>query len=72
MGTRSAVATTDEEVAALTLAELNGQIAQAEWRYGAMTNAGRRKDAFKRLVWLEAQREKLHEIPAPKRRSPRR
>jgi hypothetical protein len=34
MGKRSAVATTDEEVAKLTLSELNGQIGLLKWRAG--------------------------------------
>jgi hypothetical protein len=31
-----------------------------------------RRDAFEHLVWLEAQREILHGVPASDRRPPRR
>ena len=57
----------------LSLAELEKLIAHADWRYsGAGLNSAMKKDAFERLSWLEAQREKLHAIPAPNRRRHRR
>ncbi len=67
MGKRSAIAHTEEEVVQLTLAQLNQQIAWLEWRL-AVSNSQLRKGALKHLVWLETQREKLHKVPAPKRR----
>jgi hypothetical protein len=72
MGKRAAVATTEEEVARLTLAQLNGQIASAEWRFQMVANSQLRKAAYKRLVWYERLRESLHGIPAPARRPHRR
>ncbi len=69
MGKRSAVATTDEEVAELTLPELNGQIALLKWRAGRTdVSASLRRLAFKHLVWLEERRETLHGIKAPDRK----
>jgi hypothetical protein len=69
MGKRSAVATTDEEVAKLTLPELNGQITLLKWRAARRdTSASLRRLAFKRLVWLEKRREALHGVTAPDRK----
>jgi hypothetical protein len=62
------MATSEAEVAQLTLRQLNAQIAYAVWRFQYIGKSSLRKDAFKRLLWLEAQREKLHGIPAPRRR----
>jgi hypothetical protein len=68
MGKRLAIATTDGEAAVLTLTELNQQITWMEYRAFDMgVSSSQRKLAIKRLVWLEAQRENLHGIPAPKR-----
>jgi len=50
------------------LSELNLLIAGAEWRFDSVTNSNLRKSAFKRLVWLESQRERLHGIEAPERK----
>ncbi|MCW5692888.1 MAG: hypothetical protein KIT48_11040 [Pseudolabrys sp.] len=61
-------ANTDAEAEKLSLSELNLLIAGAEWRFDAATNSNLRKDAFKRLVWLEAQRERLHGVEAPERK----
>ena len=68
MGERSAVADTEEQVAALSLPELNSQIAHALWGYENGGSSQGRKAFFKRLVWLEAQREELHGIAAEQRR----
>jgi hypothetical protein len=70
MGKRSTIPTTDEEVAKLSLDELNAAIAKCEWR--AQNDAishQLRKASHKHLVWLEAQRENLHGIAPPPRRS---
>ena len=68
MDKRAAVATTKEEVAALSLAQLNSQIAHAKWSYEAGGTSRGRKAFFKQLIWLEAQREELHGIEAPTQR----
>jgi hypothetical protein len=62
-------ATTEREVAALTLAQLNQQIAWANYRATKMPNSpsSLRKRDMLRLIWLESLREKLHGIPAPDR-----
>jgi hypothetical protein len=62
---------TENEAEKLTLGQLNKLIAHAEWRLQNMPNSALRRSAFKRLVWLEAQRERLHGVSAPTRRSPR-
>lgn len=68
MGKRLAIATTDAEAAVLTLSELDQQIAWMEYRaFNMGLSSSQRKLAVKRLVWLEAQREDLHGISAPKR-----
>jgi hypothetical protein len=72
MGKRATVADTEDEVAQLTLAQLNQQVAWAEHRFHDVANSQLRKAAYKRLVWLERQRESLHGIPAPARRPHRR
>jgi len=69
VGRRSAIPTSEDEVAELSLEQLNGAIAMIEWR--AQNNAlshQLRKASFKRLVWLEEQREKLHGVARPPRR----
>jgi hypothetical protein len=43
-------------------------ISGAQWRFDKASNSNSRKLAFKRLTWLEAQRERLHGIEAPPRR----
>ena len=70
MGKRSEAPETEEQAAQLTLKELNGWIARAEFRALHMKlSASLKKSAMKRLVWLETQREKLHDVPAPRRRA---
>ena len=68
MGRLKGGANTDAEAERLTLSQLNLLISGAEWRFGHATNSNLRKLAFKRLTWLEAQRERLHGIEAPSRR----
>jgi hypothetical protein len=73
MGRRKRGASNVEEAAKLSLPELEQRIAYADWRYnGSGLKSALRKDAFDHLVWLEAQREKLHGVPAPNRRAHRR
>ncbi len=73
MGRLKGGANTVAEVGKITVSELNKLITYSDWRYqkGGL-NSAMRKDAFDRLVWLEAQRQLLHGVPAPKRRRPRR
>jgi hypothetical protein len=68
MGRLKGGANTEAEAENLTLSQLNLLISGAEWRFDRGTNSNTRKLAFKRLTWLEAQRERLHGIPAPHRR----
>jgi hypothetical protein len=68
MGKRSAIATTEAEAAALTLSELNQRIASMQFGVDRDLSAWLRRSAFKRLVWLEEQRKRLHGVAAPKRR----
>lgn len=68
MGSRSQAPQTEADVAELTLPELNQLIAFAEHRATTMRlSASLTKSAMKRLVWLEAAREKIHGVKAPKR-----
>ncbi len=68
MGRLKGGANTETEAAKLTLSQLELLISGAEWRFDRATNSNLRKLAFKRLIWLEAQRERLHGIEAPSRR----
>lgn len=68
MGRLKGGANTDAEAEKLTLSQLELLISGAEWRFDRATNSNLRKNAFKRLIWLEAQRERLHGIEAPYRR----
>jgi hypothetical protein len=67
-GKQAGLSHTEEQVAALSLTELNGQIARALWGYENSGTSQGRKAAFKRLIWLEAQREQMHAVTAKKRR----
>ncbi len=68
MRERSKAPENDEDTAKLSLKQLNGWIRQAEFRASDLKlSSSLKKSAMKRLVWLEAQREKLHGVPAPKR-----
>jgi hypothetical protein len=68
MGERSRAPDTDAAVAQMNLKELNEWINRAEFRATQMSlSASLKRSAMKRLVWLEAEREKPHGVPAPKR-----
>jgi hypothetical protein len=64
MGKRAVVATTEDEVAALSLAHVDQQIARIEWRTNGRLSSSLRKSSFKLPVWMEALRQKCHGIPA--------
>jgi hypothetical protein len=69
MGNRSGVPDSDQDVVNLSLKELNKMIAACEWRANNNARSHQlRKASHKRLIWLEAQRERLHGVPAPPRR----
>lgn len=71
MGRLKGGANNAEDCERLTLPELQKLISHADWRYNhAGLNSAMRKDAFARLTWLEAERERLHGIAAPDRRRP--
>lgn len=64
MGDRSGAPETKADAAKLSHSEPNRCISYAEFRALHRKNsASLRKLAMKRLVWLEAQRERLHCIP---------
>jgi hypothetical protein len=65
---RSGVAETDAEAAEMSEQEFESEIARCKFGYENGGTSQGRKSYFKRLVWLEAQRERLLGIPAPKRR----
>jgi hypothetical protein len=68
MGERSRSPETEADAAKLSLQELTGWISHAEFRASHLKlSASLKKSAMKRLVWLEAQRERLHGAPAPDR-----
>jgi hypothetical protein len=66
MGKRSGFPGTNEDVAKLTLAQLNAEIHRSTVGFNTSGGEGR-KAFFKRLVWLEREREKLHGVLAPRR-----
>jgi hypothetical protein len=69
MGERSRAPEDEKDAEKLSLKELNGWISVAEFRATRMKlSASLKKSAMKRLVWLEDQRERLHGVPAPKRK----
>ncbi len=68
MGRLKGGANTDAEAEKLSLSQLELLISGAQWRFDGASNSNLRKLAFKRLTWLEAQRERLHGIAAPERR----
>lgn len=70
MGRLKGGANTEAEAEKLTLSQLELLISGAEWRFDRASNSNARKLAFKRLTWLEGQRERLHGIAAPERRLP--
>jgi hypothetical protein len=68
MGERSRSPQTEADLAKLDLRELNGWISRAEFRASHLKlSASLKRSAMKRLVWLEAQRDRLHGVPAPGR-----
>ena len=67
MGRRSGVADTEEDVAKLGLDELNAEIDRCLQGAEYAGSSQARKAFFKRLVWLEKMREKIHGIPATRR-----
>jgi hypothetical protein len=68
MGKRAAVPTTDEEIEALSLEQLNAEIGRALIGYETGGTSQGRKAFFKRLVWLENHREAIHGVIAKRRR----
>jgi hypothetical protein len=60
---RSGIADTEEEVAALSIAELNAEIDRCLSGYETGGTSQGRKAFFKRLAWLEGLREELHALP---------
>jgi hypothetical protein len=71
VGKRSKMAGETVAVEKLTLQQLEKQIVFMEWRTNGDINRQLRKEAFTQLIWLEAERERLHGIPAPERKFPR-
>lgn len=68
---KKGAANTDSDlkrVEGMTLDALNAVISRMRygWEHGGTSQA--RQAYFKQLVWLESQRERLHEITAPYRR----
>ena len=68
MGKRSGVAETSTDLTKLTLAQLNSEIERCLSGYENGGASQGRKSFFERLVWLEGEREKIHGVPAIKRR----
>jgi hypothetical protein len=63
-------ANNEDEAEKLTLGQLNTLIAAAEWRYkDDSRNSALRKSAFKKLVWLETQRERCTAFLHPEGRA---
>ena len=65
MGKRSGLAETEEDVAKMTLAEIDKEIERCH--KGAYAGGAAAKGFFKRLVWMEKLREQLHGVPATRR-----
>ena len=65
---RSGVADTADEAAEMTLEEFNSEIFRCNWGFENGGTSQGRKAFFKRLVWLEKQREACFGIEAPVRR----
>jgi hypothetical protein len=57
-----------EEAAEMTLEEFNHEISKCNWGFENGGSTQGRKAFFKRLVWLEKQRESCYGIEAPIRR----
>jgi len=65
---RSGMACNREEAEKMSLADLESDIERCEWGAQNRGSSQGRKAFFKRLIWLEQQRESLFDIPAPKRK----
>ena len=68
MGRRSGVPETEEDVAKLSLDEVNREIERC--KAGASPNGQASQGQmsfFKRLIWMEKMRETIHGIPAERR-----
>ena len=65
---RSGVADYESEAEKMSFSELEGEISRCirGFETGGMSQG--QKAFFKRLIWLEAQREAFYDIPAPKRK----
>lgn len=64
---RSGVADHADEASRMSLAEFDSEIQRCLWGAENGGSSQGRKSFFKRLVWLEQQREELFEIVAPRR-----
>ena len=67
MGRRSGVAETKEQVAKMTLNNLNVEIERLLQMARSGAGSAGRKECLKRSVWLEKMREQIHGMPAPRR-----
>lgn len=67
MRNRSGVPHHEDELDSLTAAQLEQEIARVASRLEIAGATHLRKAFFNRLVWLEAHREAVYGIPAPKR-----
>jgi hypothetical protein len=67
MGKRSGVAETKEQVAKMTLDELNAEIERLLQMAYSGSRSAARKECLKRAVWLEQIREDIHGVTAKRR-----
>ncbi len=67
MSKRSGVPETEKELAELSLESLNKEIERCQKGSEQGGTSQGRKAFFKRLVWLEKMKEKLHDVEAPHR-----
>ena len=68
MGTRSKAPETSADVDDLPLSWFNAEIKRCLHGYEIGGTSQGRKAFFKRLIWTEAERERVHRITAPSRR----
>jgi hypothetical protein len=64
---RSRIADNSREAAQMSRSEMDSEIARCLWGVESDRRSQLRKTFFKRLIWLEAEREKRFGVPAPKR-----
>lgn len=64
---RSGTADLGDEVSKMSLAEIDSEIQRCLWGAENGGTSQGRKSFFKRLVWLEQQREELFDVEAPRR-----